>query len=106
MKNIKLLLCIAMVGLSGCATVADPNVPEFKYKVNYTDKNDDGYIDAAFFALVGGADGDFTLQDTDFDGRYDKATVYGIGVFHREVDYPVYLDSERRKLNRSYLAPR
>lgn len=99
-----IVACTTVSGSPDCATVVDPRDPRREYRVTYTDTNKDGYIDRAFFT-PGGADGDFVLDDTDFDGRYDKAIVFGIGIFEKAVDYAVYLDKEKTKLNRAFLSP-
>ena len=96
--------CTTVSGPSACATVLNPHDPGAEYRVTYTDNNKDGYIDSAFFT-PGGADGGFVLDDTDFDGRYDKATVFGYSIYEKVVDYAVYLDKEKTKVNREFLSP-
>lgn len=98
-----ILLASAFI-ICGCATVTDPKNPDMKYRVSYADTNHDGYIDCSRYAWHG-ADGDYSFEDTDFDGRYDECTVYGVGVFRKSVDYPIYLDSEKKQLNRAFLSP-
>jgi uncharacterized protein YceK len=96
--------CTIVSGQPACTTVVDPRDSRQEYRVTYADINNDGYIDSAFFT-PGGADGDFVMLDTDFDGRYDKATVYGYSIFEKIVDYAVYLDKGKTKLNRAFLSP-
>jgi uncharacterized protein YceK len=104
MKLHYLIFLITSVLFWGCATVTDPKNPRAKYRVSYADTNHDGSIDSARYQ-GDGMDRNFSFSDTDRDGRYDECTIVGVGLSRKPVDYPVYLDPEKKRLNRAFLSP-
>jgi hypothetical protein len=74
-----LVLCVF---LTGCA------VGGSGARVVYKDRNGDGIVDSEYHAY-GGADLNWELRDTDFDGRYDKKIRYGYTRVESVVDEAV-----------------
>lgn len=60
-----------------------------KEEVQYYDRNGDGRVDLEIHHFPGVGDADWDLADTNFDGRYDTKTVYGLAVRKTAVDIPV-----------------
>jgi hypothetical protein len=81
-----LLLLVAAL-CSGCATHKD--ISESPGRVHYYDRNGDGKVDKETHHYPGTADADWELRDDDFDGRYEKKILYGVGVLESRVDIPV-----------------
>lgn len=71
----------------GCAT--HKVSAESKEQVFYYDRNRDGKVDLERHHWPGTADADWELRDDNFDGRYEKKVLYGIGIFESAVDLPV-----------------
>jgi hypothetical protein len=72
---------------SGCA--AQRNALESRGRVSYYDRNGDGKVDQETHHYPGVADADWELRDDDFDGRYERKTLYGVGIIESHVDIPV-----------------
>ncbi len=76
---------------SGCSSTTDnPQTPSpaFKEEIRYYDRNGDGKVDLEYHHYPRIADMDWELRDDNYDGRYEKKIVYGIGVFESPVDIP------------------
>jgi hypothetical protein len=86
-----MMLVVGLVFQTGCATQkADTGVNTgVKERVFYYDRNHDGKVDLERHHYPGVADADWELRDDNFDGRYEKKVVYGVGVFESTVDLPV-----------------
>jgi hypothetical protein len=82
-------LCFLLLGMftTGCAS--HNVVQETKEQVFYYDRNRDGEVDLERHRYPGTADADWELRDDNFDGRYEKKILYGVGVFESTVDLPV-----------------
>jgi hypothetical protein len=80
------LLMVAIFG-SGCDR-SDKRAHSAE-QISYYDKNGDGKVDVEFHEIPGAHDANWELADTNHDGRYDRKTVWGVGVFQSAVDIPV-----------------
>ena len=88
MRVVSFLLFLLVVAFcSGCAAQRYPL--ESPGRVHYYDRNGDGKVDQETHHYPGTADADWELRDDDFDGRYEKKILYGVGVFESRVDIPV-----------------
>lgn len=81
------ILTIAFVLLSGCGVQSG-----HRERIYYHDRNADGKADLETHRHPGRADADWALQDNDFDGRYEKKVMYGVGVKESSIDRPVPTD--------------
>src|SRR4051812_31460890 len=74
-------ICALLLGavlLCGCASNNDPL--ESKGQVHYYDRNGDGKVDQEKHHYRGVADADWELRDDNYDGRYEKRILYGVGI--------------------------
>jgi hypothetical protein len=84
------LLAAAMFCSPGCATLNnDPTVLESREQIFYYDRNADGQVDREVHHYRGVADADWELRDDDFNWRFEKKILYGVGVIESAVDIPV-----------------
>lgn len=80
-KSNRMSLILAIITLStGCASTS------FRAKVTYWDRNGDGKVDIEKHQYKNLADADSELRDDDYDGRYEKKVLFGVGVFESKVD--------------------
>jgi hypothetical protein len=88
-------ICLLLAALlSGCAQDSGPlepisRRPEDVEQITYHDRNGDGKADLEKHHHPGWADADWELRDDNFDGRFEKKILYGVGVFETAVDLPV-----------------
>jgi hypothetical protein len=80
------LLMVAVVG-AGCGR-RDKRAKTAE-QIFYYDKNGDGKVDVEYHEIPGGADMNWELADTNYDGRYDRKTLWGVAVRKSAVDIPV-----------------
>ncbi len=90
MRSISLFL-VAVAFSSGCATHSGDRL-EDRARISYYDRNGDGKVDLEKHRHPGVADADWVLRDDDYDGRYEKKVLYGVGVFESAVDVRVPTD--------------
>lgn len=86
-----LTICLLATGtafLSGCATRSSDPL-EDRARISYFDRNSDERVDLEKHKHPGVADADWELRDDDYDGRYEKKVLFGIGVFESAVDLEV-----------------
>ena len=84
MRAFSLLPFLLVVAFcSGCATQRDPL--ESPGRVTYNDRN----VDQERHHYPGLADADWELRDDDFDGRYERKILYGVGIIESRVDVSV-----------------
>jgi hypothetical protein len=80
------LMILAALG-SGCGQ--SDRSADFAEQISYYDRNSDGKVDMEMHEIPGGSDTNWALEDNDYDGRYEKKIVWGVGVFKSTVDIPV-----------------
>jgi hypothetical protein len=86
MKPTRLLFLTAILTTS-CSYGVFPNI--HPAHISYYDRNHDGKVDLETHHYPGVADADWELLDENFNGRYEKKILFGIGVFESAVDIPV-----------------
>jgi hypothetical protein len=86
-RSISLLL-LAVALSSGCATRSSDPL-EDRAQISYFDRNGDGKVDLEKHQHPGVADADWELRDDDYNGRYEKKILFGVGVFESAVDIQV-----------------
>lgn len=85
-----LAFCLFLVGMAFCAGCATHrNGLESREQVSYYDRNGDGRVDQEVHRYRGVADADWELRDDNYDGRYEKKIIYGVGIVESPVDLPV-----------------
>ena len=62
---------------------------ESRDQVTYLDRNGDGRADVENHHYPGVADADWQLRDDDFNGRFEKKILFGVGIVESKVDIPV-----------------
>ena len=69
---------MAAVIISGCV----------RDHVSYYDRNGDGFVDLEkhHYRIT---DSDWQLQDDNYDRRFEKKTIFGVGAVEQAVDLPV-----------------
>jgi len=90
--RVPVTLTIAFVLLSGCGVQSVR-----RERIHYHDRNADGKADLETHRHPGRADADWALDDNDFDGRYEKKVMYGVGVKESSIDLPVPTDVRLEK---------
>jgi hypothetical protein len=80
-------LLLGFVFWAGCS--APKNALESGEHILYYDRNGDGKVDLEVHRYPRWADADWELRDDDFDGRYEKKILYGVGAVESAVDLPV-----------------
>src|SRR5262245_6899281 len=84
------LLAAAILCCSSCAKRSDrSSTVESREQNFYYDRNADGQVDLEVHHYRGTADADWALRDDDFNGRFEKKILYGVGVTESAVDVPV-----------------
>jgi hypothetical protein len=58
-------------------------------QILYYDRNRDSIVDLKRHHYRGAADADWELRDDDFDGRFEKKVLFGVGIIRSSVDIPV-----------------
>ena len=58
-------------------------------EISYYDRNGDGKVDLGIHHYRGTYDADWSLEDTNYSGRFEMKTKYGVGVIKSIVDLPV-----------------
>src|SRR3954470_20765575 len=81
------LLLLAAFFCPGCAT--HTTTLESKGQVLYYDRNGDGRVDQEKHHFPGVADADWELRDDDYDGRYERKTLYGFALTESVINLPV-----------------
>lgn len=79
---------LAILTLGSCTSSSGDPLAD-REKVTYRDRNNDGKVDIENHTYSGVADADWQLLDNDYDGRYEKKILFGIGVIESAVDIPV-----------------
>ena len=74
----------ALLLLGGCAGFAGEDG-----QVTYHDRDHDGKVDLEKHRYSGSIDRDWQLRDDNFDGRYEKKVIIGVGIITEPVDLPV-----------------
>jgi hypothetical protein len=88
MKKHSMFLCMtAMLLLPACALWTRQE--NDGYRIRYFDRNGDGRVDLEVHTFPGAADADWQLCDDNYDGRFEKRVVFGVGVSEQKVDLPV-----------------
>ena len=75
--------------LCSCSSQSLSEHPSGKEIVKYEDTNKDGRIDSETHTYPNAYDADWSLDDTNFDGKYDKEITQGVGIIIRRVSIPV-----------------
>jgi hypothetical protein len=87
MKNGKFrwlsLILVVFLLFAGCASNSH------RVQTTYFDRNGDGKVDLEKHQIHNMADGDSELRDDDYNGRYERKIMFGVGVFESKVDLPV-----------------
>lgn len=79
-------LVVAVI-VTGCSQPEDPL--KAIEKVTYHDRNADGKVDLEKHSHPGANDADWELRDDNYDGRFEKKVLYGVGVVESVVDVRV-----------------
>lgn len=58
-------------------------------EITYYDRNNDGRVDLEKHRALKLADADGELRDDNYDGRYEKEVLFGVGVIEKVVNRPV-----------------
>jgi hypothetical protein len=87
MKNLSWILVTITVFAFGCTTNDDSL--KSREVISYYDTNGDGRVDLEEHRYTGVVDADWERRDENYDGRYDKEIIFGIGVEETKVDLPV-----------------
>jgi hypothetical protein len=58
-------------------------------EITYYDRNGDGIVDREKHHFPGAADMDWELRDENYDGKFEKKILYGVGVIESVVNLPV-----------------
>jgi hypothetical protein len=62
---------------------------ESRDQVTYLDRNGDGQADVENHHYPGVADADWQLRNDDFNGRFEKKILFGVGIVESAVDIRV-----------------
>ncbi len=87
-----LTLILLTLTLCGCGNPkASPQNPGTMpaEETTYYDRNNDGKVDLEKHRYHGWADRDWELRDENYDGRFEKKILYGVGVIESAVNLPV-----------------
>jgi len=87
MRVLAFFLLVVATSWTGCATHRD--TMESREHISYYDRNGDGKVDLEKHQYRGVADADWELRDDDYDGRYEKKILFGVGIIESAVDLPV-----------------
>lgn len=87
------LILMGVSFLSGCRerNSGEPvqEIEPAQAQVTYYDRNGDGKVDLEKHRFLEMADADSELRDDNFDGRYEKEILFGVGVFEKAANLPV-----------------
>jgi hypothetical protein len=82
--------CFIMVTVLFCACCSKHGDSlDGREQISYYDRNGDGKVDLEIHHYLGVADADWSLQDDDYNGRYEKKILYGVGIIKSAVNLPV-----------------
>jgi len=84
-----LLLLLLVLSTSCCGPARQKDSLESRDEVTYFDRNGDGRADVENHHYPGVADADWQLRDDDFNGRFEKKILFGVGIVESAVDIPV-----------------
>jgi hypothetical protein len=89
--RISLMIAALLLGCAQRPVTLEPisSRPEDVEQITYHDRNSDGKADLEKHRHPGWADADWELRDDNFDGRFEKKILYGVGVFETAVDLPI-----------------
>lgn len=87
MKHVGVILLTAAT-ICGCASQSGDTFAN-RAQISYYDRNGDGKVDLEKHQHPGVADADWQLYDDDYDGRYEKKVLFGVGVFESAVDISI-----------------
>jgi hypothetical protein len=90
MRKLLLLLLLLLVLVPSCqGPPAKQDSLESRDQVTYFDQNGDGRADVENHHYPGVADADWQLRDDNYDGRFEKKVLFGVGIVESVVDVPV-----------------
>lgn len=87
-KALQTLLLSVLMSIN-CAQCGGSSASSTREIISYYDRNGDGKVDHERHQKPDLDHGDLLLFDDNYDGRYEKRALYGVGVIESAVDLPV-----------------